>query len=220
MPSISPLFFLILALFLITEAGGIVISDGEPELAGGAEGPLITAPLYVDGEPAGMIISIDSTPAGTVNENGVLDLEDVPVGDHLVHAALEGYIPQDIQVMVGEGLPTHIRITLLPETTGTIRVSSVPDRVQVFLDDNYRGITPLALDDIQTGDHSLILRLPGYQDWTSQVTVMGGEPSEVNGRLTKILDTSPVQTEQSPAGAGVLVSLVIALALVSLAGKQ
>jgi hypothetical protein len=220
MPSLSPLFFLILALFLIAEAGGIVISDGETELAGGAEEPPITAPLHVDGEPAGMIISIDGTPAGTVNENGVLDLEGVPVGDHLVHAALEGYIPQDIPVMVGEGLPTLIRITLLPETTGTIRVSSVPDRVQVFLDDNYRGITPLALDDIQTGDHSLILRLPGYQDWTSQVTVMGGEPSEVNGRLTKILDNSPVQTEQSPAGAGVLLSLVIALALVSLAGKQ
>jgi len=58
-------------------------------------------------------------------------------------------------------------ITLEPLKEGNQRqllVTSIPDNVEVLLDDNSAGFTPLLIKDITDSDHKLTLRKSGYTD--------------------------------------------------------
>ncbi|PKL65410.1 MAG: hypothetical protein CVV32_02795 [Methanomicrobiales archaeon HGW-Methanomicrobiales-3] len=67
------------------------------------------------------------------------------------------------------GLPTP---TPTP-AYGSIAVTSDPSGAGVYLDNAIKGITPVTLDNVQNGQHTVLLRHEGYQDFSSQVTVMG-----------------------------------------------
>ncbi len=58
-------------------------------------------------------------------------------------------------------------ITLEPLKEGSQRqllVTSIPNNVEVFLDNNSAGFTPLLIKDITDSDHKLTLRKSGYTD--------------------------------------------------------
>lgn len=58
-------------------------------------------------------------------------------------------------------------ITLVPIKEANQRqvlVTSIPGNVEVFLDDNSAGFTPLILRDLTDSDHKLTLRKSGYSD--------------------------------------------------------
>jgi hypothetical protein len=63
-----------------------------------------------------------------------------------------------------------------PET-GSLEVTSTPAgrEVQVVLDGNYRGVTPLLLTNLSAGYHLLQLKSPGYADKVIELTLTAGE---------------------------------------------
>jgi hypothetical protein len=60
---------------------------------------------------------------------------------------------------------------------GNISVSSTPSGANVYLDNEYKGLTTLTMNNITNGNHIVIVRLTGYQDWTQNVTVLGNSTS-------------------------------------------
>lgn len=56
-------------------------------------------------------------------------------------------------------------------STGTIQVSSVPDGIPVYLDGVLRGNTPLTLDQVTPGTHTVEFRQPGGSSWSTDVVV-------------------------------------------------
>ena len=58
-----------------------------------------------------------------------------------------------------------------PSYYGRIIATSHPQGAKVYLDNVYRGTTPLNLDRIATGQHQIKLVMAGYQDWSSYVSV-------------------------------------------------
>ncbi len=73
--------------------------------------------------------------------------------------------------------------------TGSINVTSSPPYASVYLDNAYRGITPLKIPDVPTGTYTIELTLKGYDDWSANVSVMAGETSYVNATLTESTPT-------------------------------
>src|SRR5512136_1727209 len=61
--------------------------------------------------------------------------------------------------------------------TGSLEVTSAPaDReVQVILDGNFQGVTPLLLTNLPAGSHLLQLRSTGYAEKVELVTVSAGQ---------------------------------------------
>ncbi len=55
---------------------------------------------------------------------------------------------------------------------GSLSVESYPRGAKVYLDNNYKGTTPLNLKNIAIGQYTLKLVLEGYQDWTSTVVIL------------------------------------------------
>jgi PKD repeat protein len=59
--------------------------------------------------------------------------------------------------------------------SGTLAITTVPGGANVFVDNVFKGVTPLTLTDTASGYHILRIALPGYDDYITSATV---EPSK------------------------------------------
>ena len=71
-----------------------------------------------------------------------------------------------------------------PTNYGRIIATSQPQGAKVYLDNVYRGTTPLNLDRVTTGQHQIKLVMEGYQDWSSFISVSPSRTTTVSADLT------------------------------------
>jgi hypothetical protein len=164
---------------------------------------------------AGLIngINISSNPGGA---NVLLDglkkgftpisLNKIAAGIHIIEIDYPGYITWKSTVDVPESGIKDLSITLTPKSTsspGWITVFSRPDNASVSLDGNYVGRTlvnsSLNLDTIPSGEHMVALELPGYQSYSTQVSVLPKQVSTIHALL--IPTSGAVSVTSDPAGA-------------------
>lgn len=192
---------LVLSLLFFPVAG-----VASPELSG--DYYQATGTLHVDGTPVGMEVALDGRVAGQVPESGVLIIDNIAVGEHTITASFPGYENKEVWVNVPDGLPAEVRIDLTRESVGSLDISSSPPNVQIYVDDLYKGVTP-AVVEIQAGSHTVMLRLAGFQDWSTQTDVAGGETRTLSGTLVPVSGT-PVSTPSG--GPSVLVTALLIIA--------
>jgi hypothetical protein len=92
------------------------------------------------------------------------------------------------------GLPTP---TPTP-AFGSIAVSSSPSGANVYLDNAYRGFTPLTLEGVPNGNHVVTFKLDGYEDTSRSLSVMG-MMQQVNAVLTTMATPVPTAETTVPA---------------------
>jgi hypothetical protein len=116
------------------------------------------------------------------------------------------YWPRDLGELVSgftigqSTVPTATTITTQITTyrtpvpaDGSIFVSSNPSGANVYLDNEYKGLTPLTLKNIENGRHVVRVRLTGYEEWTT-TEVVYGDSSSLSARLTPATTTTTVST--------------------------
>ncbi|GEM_PF-498003 len=178
-----------------------------------------TGTVHIDGEPVGIGVTMDGIRQGSVPDSGVMILTNVPSGNHKFSFELAGFQRQENEEYVNVGAVTRIRIQMSKDTAGILSVSSQPQGAGVYLNDVYKGITPVILTDVPLGTYTLLLRMDGFSDWGSTVSVTGGEEQNVDASLTALNDiVSPVatQSEQNTERSGP--APLIGIAAVSLLG--
>ena len=94
------------------------------------------------------------------------------------------------------GLPTP---TPTP-SFGTVAVSSTPSGSDVFIDNTYKGLTPLTLSAVPNGNHLLLVRSDGYQDYSRTVVVMGDSQAITASLVLKPTATTTATTSVQPTG--------------------
>ncbi|WAC05369.1 MAG: PEGA domain-containing protein [Methanoregula sp.] len=80
----------------------------------------------------------------------------------------------------------------------TVRVTSVPSRAEVYLDDVYHGTTPCTIENVGPGNHTLELRSPGYRDWSTGILVPSGS-NLVNAELVLLPNGQPPARTSAPS---------------------
>jgi hypothetical protein len=98
------------------------------------------AQLLVDGQPMGL------TPLTTT----------LPAGTHRVDFKYRGKT-RTLDVVVPQGGRAAELVDWTPKTTGRLQVNSEPAGARVLVDNVARGVTPLTLDDLALGTHSVVL---------------------------------------------------------------
>ena len=73
-----------------------------------------------------------------------------------------------------------------PANYGRIIVTSQPRGAKVYLDNVQRGMTPLNLDRVATGQHQIKLVMAGYQDWSTYVSVSPSRTTTVSTNLIPV----------------------------------
>ena len=148
------------------------------------------------------IISISTSPSGAaIYLNGVyvgttpLTLEDIVSASYNVKIVKEGYDEETKAVSLGPGGTMNLDIQL-KQSLGSIIVSSNPSGANVYLDGNFKGVTPITLTDMSIVSHTVKLTKSDYDDITKTVSVSAGETTHVNEALKKI--TTPTPTTPTP----------------------
>lgn len=69
--------------------------------------------------------------------------------------------------------------------SGTLALTTTPSGANVFVDNVFKGVTPLTLSDTPSGYHLIRISLPDYDDYTTSATVEPGKTVIVQAGLLK-----------------------------------
>lgn len=89
-----------------------------------------------------------------------------------------------------------------PVQPGSMDLQSVPDGASVTVNGDYRGKTPLLVNDLSPSTYLVTFSRPGFGDLYAQVIVQGGRNSEVIANLQPKAGSLAVNS--TPSGARVL----------------
>lgn len=73
-----------------------------------------------------------------------------------------------------------------------LAVTTIPDSVTVSVDNNPQGFTPLSLDTLSAGDHTIAMTSPGFSNKTIRARAVAGYRLTIAAQL--IADNSPTPT--------------------------
>jgi hypothetical protein len=86
--------------------------------------------------------------------------------------------------------------------TGGLMVRTVPDGAVLFVNGEYKGVTPVTIPDLPVGNHVISVSSPGYQNLTTQVVVKEGALTEVSIPLPD--EKGSIYVNTTPSGAEIL----------------
>jgi len=172
------------------------------EVTANLEPVVQTGSIQVTSSPAGAIARLDG--GETLVTPGTFRY--VPPGYHTVELALYGYFPYSTSVNVAAGGTSSVSASLSPmQTAGSLRVTSSPSGAEIYVDEIYRGYTPLTIGSLSTGRHEVRLHLSGYQDYTRTVEIESGSQSSFSVTLTPVYQptTGDIVVTSVPDGAAI-----------------
>ncbi len=171
-----------------------------------------TGTLYVSSSPGGAYVYLDGAYEGVTPYSGNLVLDNVNSGTHTLTLKLSGYKDATTSVSVPAGGSASASIPLTQQgssvTSGTVSFSSTPSGANVFLNNEYKGITPFSIT-LEAGQYQVTFRLPGYTDSATTAVVTAGATSSVQGSLVPV--SQPSQAGSLPVAvlAGIMIAGIL-----------
>lgn len=138
-----------------------------------------------DDATTGAAIRIDGEPSGNVPLRKTL-----APGRHLVQVGKRGYVTFSkwVNLAAGQVMTLPVTLQLQAPKTGSLLITADVTGLPVFIDGQRRGGTPLIVDGLVEGEHSVEIESPGegYQPFSQMVVVKANERTtvEANIRLT------------------------------------
>jgi hypothetical protein len=187
----------------------IPITDGQTYSYNAFLTPYPAQPQYgslqIDSTPAGAAVYLNGNYKGNTPSDGVFYINQLSPGTYSLRIVMQDYQPYTESAVVQAGIVNDIHATLspvapgpTPDTTGQMLVSSSPSGANVYIDNAYKGITPVTLTNIPAGVHTVSFRLYGYQDVSQRVNVVGGSTVEAYGALPAATNPQPTKAPVSP----------------------
>jgi hypothetical protein len=174
-------------------------------------GQALTGDLQVSSIPAGGSVFLDGAYQGLTPPAEHVELTGIGPGRHTLSIQLVNYQDYQDTVLVNAGQITSISAVLTPaknpSSVGNLHITSQPGAAEILIDNEYRGKTPLTLSSLPAGNHNLLIRLNGYQDYQQLLTVVPGQDLLVSASLSPVVVTEPTKSGVSP------VFLIFALSL-------
>ncbi len=143
-------------------------------------------PLQIDLSPQkGTLIIISNPEEAEVyldtEYRGVtkLTLEDILTGTHQVTFKKKGYYEEERRVEVIYKEDTTLEVTL-KEKPGSLLILSSPQEARVYLDEEYKGKTPLSLPSVSPGEHKIRITKEGRATHYETALVKGEENTTVD----------------------------------------
>jgi hypothetical protein len=190
----------------------VVINPGQTTTINPTLQPIVnpkTGYVLVGSTPAGASIYLDGGYQGTTSSGTQYDITGVSPGTHTVLLRLSGYQDYTTTVTVAAGQIVTVSPTLTPSSqpagAGGIQVSSSPTGAETYLDNLFQGYTPVSLQNVAAGSHTVTLKLAGYTDWQTTTQVTAGQITQLSATLNPVQTAAPTKSGSIPfAGIGAL----------------
>jgi hypothetical protein len=92
-----------------------------------------------------------------------------------------------------------ISISSIPVSAlgGDISISTTPSGAGIYLDNQYKGYTPVIIKDVLPGSYIIKLTFKDYDDWTTSIDVVEGSTNTISATLNK----TAIYFTSTPSGA-------------------
>lgn len=161
--------------------------------------------LKVTSNPAGAAVYVDGNYCGNTGYSSTSSPNYMSIGPlsastHSVVLKKEGYNTYTSTVTLSAHEIRSMSVTLVPSSPtpaglAALHLDSTPSGADVYVDNVFRGYTPIYLSDIPAGQHTLLLQHTGYNDWTQYVTFTAGQTIEMDVPMTTPgVPTAPTQS--------------------------
>jgi hypothetical protein len=182
--------------------------------------------LTVASTPQGADVYIDNAYKGLTQ----VGINAIPNGNHVLSIRLDGYqdysrtivVMGDTQTITAALVPKPTPITTeptpvqptgtgtLPQGTpaagfGSLAVTTSPPGAQVYVDSALKGITPTIIPGLSSGTHAIILRMDGFQDLATTITITTGQTAEYTTGLSRNAKTPGFEVLTALVSLGMLV---------------
>lgn len=160
------------------------------------------AAIQVTSNPAGANVYLDGSYQGITPSSGYLEISDLSPGSYTIHLTLTGYSDYTTEISLSRNevstISADLTSTNVSSEYGALYVQSTPSGADVYLDNEYKGITPVTLQGIKAGSQSVLIKTDGYSSYNGDVNIIPDQASGISVTLTPIVtqtqNQAPVPT--------------------------
>lgn len=134
----------------------------------------MTGDVYIETSISGATIEIN----GNIrSEKTPVLLEEFPAGEYDLVVRKDDFIGRTHFILAnGDLLKLNLEMSKLYPT---LVIKTAPAKSTIFINENKMGESPIKIDTLAAGDHSLILRNDGYKSITKNISLVAGERLEI-----------------------------------------
>ncbi len=158
-----------------------------------------TAVIIVNARPSGADVFVDGIRQG----QSPCTLEDVRTGEIAFRISTSGHHPFSETLVLRAGERREVNVSLVPEPS-SLRVTTTPDGVKIFVNDRFRGRSPVLMEDLPAGEYSIRAELEAHD--TEQRTIRIGLGQDHLEEFSLSANAGHVEITTEPAGAVVFLN--------------
>lgn len=157
-----------------------------------------SATLHVTTVPAGADVTVNGVPRGA----SPVDVTGVPEGESSLEISMPGYktYRSRMRLAAGDEQTVHAPLEPIPST---LTVTTVPAGAKIYIDDEFRGVSPLTLKDIPAATYRVRTDLAGFDPAARTVELPLDSSKTEEFRL--VPNVGVIRLSTSPAGVTVFV---------------
>ena len=139
---------------------------------------------------------------------------EVVPGNHLITLSSKGYDNWSHIVSVGSGQMASVNADLIlaKESTGSLAVITEPPGAEIFIDSDFKGVSPVTITGLSSGTHTVLATLKDYTNISTNLSISAGQTQKYSAELKKVFRPSAIDLFLA-AGAIVMIA-VIALVVI------
>lgn len=145
--------------------------------------------------PTGAKVYLNNNYKGKTPSSGYLDIPSIIPGTYEIMITCSGYNDYYSSISVNSNQVETLDAVLTPITevqetpsgTGILDVQSDPPGANIYLDNEYKGISPVTLKGINLGDHILTIRMDGYSEYSGGVYIKVDQTTGISATLTPVV---------------------------------
>jgi len=147
--------------------------------------------LRIESEPSEADVYINEQNMGKTPYN----LASIAQGNYSVELRAENFEPfkQTVKIQSGQLSELKPKMKII---SGSLLVESSPSNVQVFMGENFMGITPILLENVSPGIVSVNLRLNGYSSHKEDVKILPGKKTGIYANMSRQIGKLTVVSSQ------------------------
>jgi TolB-like protein len=139
--------------------------------------------IYLKTEPPGAEIYLDNVNTGKTSP---ASLRNVAAGQHLIKVVKGNFIGTKSVTIKANDI---VQETVGPEKArGGIKIYSDPPEAEIIIDGESNGKTPKIVRELPVGDHLLVLKMAGYEEYRKTVQVNFNQLVNIDGKLQRLAD--------------------------------
>jgi len=103
-------------------------------------------------------------------------------GRHTIKIRLNDYREWSRNILMADNQILPLQVNLVP-AFGALEIESSPKAADMYLDGKYKGTTPLKIDKVYSGPHTLRLQKELYKSWETSINIEDAKTISINQKL-------------------------------------